>query len=294
MLGETTYAESFTTVEDPTQVDRGLLREMGKTYDLLDRICPDRAAIGLFRKRHDFHNLKAMLKSKITGVPYEDSVVALGTYGVDRLGAAVQEDNYRFAPPYVRDTALAALAEYERMGTVNVVGYTCERSMWCHLIEQARANGVKLVVQLFREYVDLTNIKTFLRMRECSENLDEFDRYFIPGGSHPIDFYLRHRDEELGLFLHRLATQQYERHIVSEGLMMWPEDRSFWRLEIAFDNYILLQFQEMRFQLFSIAPLLYYLLRREAEARLIRTVIRCKLAGMVRQQIEERLEHLYV
>ncbi len=46
--------------------------------------------------------------------------------------------------------------------------------------------------------------------------------------------------------------------------------------------------------LFSIAPLIYYLLRKEAEAKLIRTVIRCKLIGMQRAQIEERLRYPYV
>jgi vacuolar-type H+-ATPase subunit C/Vma6 len=52
--------------------------------------------------------------------------------------------------------------------------------------------------------------------------------------------------------------------------------------------------RHMRHMLFSIAPLIYYLLRKEAEAKLIRTVVRCKLIGMARKQIEERLRYLYV
>jgi vacuolar-type H+-ATPase subunit C/Vma6 len=101
-------------------------------------------------------------------------------------------------------------------------------------------------------------------------------------------------EQELGLFLDHLATTRYERHIVSEGLMMWPEDRSFWRLEIACDNFILQRFWEMRMHLFSIAPLIYYLLRKIAETKLIQAVMRCKLAGMSQSETTERLRTAYV
>lgn len=294
LLGETAYAESLTSVEDPAQLERGLIRELQKTHALLGRICPDKKLIRLFRVRYDFHNLKAMLKSKLTGVPYEDSIIDLGTYGIDEMSAAVGEDAYRFVPEHIQDTALDALEEHNKVGTLYAVSYTCDRSMWSYLLQNALKLRNKIVINLFREYINLANIKTFFRVKEFAEDREVFERYFIPGGSYPLDFFLRHLDAQLGHFLDHLAKTQYEHHIVSQGLRMWPEEKSFWRMEIAADNFILHQFSNMRMMLFSIAPLIYYLLRKEAEAKLIRTIIRCKLIGTARGGIEERLRYPYV
>jgi V/A-type H+-transporting ATPase subunit C len=294
ILGETAYAESLAGVEGPAQLEKGLIRELKKTHALLGKICPDKSLIALFRIRYDFHNLKAMLKSRLTGLPYSDSIIDLGTYGIDELSAAVGEGAYRFVPEHIRDTALNALEEYDKAGALYAISYTCDRSMWTYLLQNALKLRNRVVINLFREYINLANIKSFFRVKEFAENREVFERYFIPGGSYSLDFFFRHLDAQLSHFLDHLAKTRYEHHIVSHGLRMWPEDKSFWRMEVASDNLILHQFSNMRMMLFSIAPLIYYLLRKEAEAKLIRTIVRCKLIGMARGGIEERLRYLYV
>jgi V/A-type H+-transporting ATPase subunit C len=294
MLGETVYGENLATVENPWQVERALIRELGKTYDLLEKICPDKELIRLFRARYDFHNLKAMLKSRITEIAHADSVVDLGTCNIGELSAAVRENDYRSIPEHLRDAALKAQTEYDNVRRLESISYSCDRSMWEFMMTKARKQRNKIVTNLFREYINLTNIKTFFRTGEAGDDVKAFERYFIPGGSYTIDFFLHLMDEKLGLFLDHLTKTHYERPVVSEGLMTWPEEKSFWRLEVACDNFILQQFHEMRMKLFSIAPLIYFLLRKIAETRLIRAIMRCKSVGMGRTEIEERLRYLYV
>lgn len=294
ILAGTALAESFVDVSGPSEIEKGLMRELGKAYDLLERICPEKEAIRLFRYRYDFHNLKAMLKSRVTGVPYSDSLVELGTYDVERLAAAVSEDNYRFIAAHLADTAADAMAEYSTSNWLDCISAVCDRAMWLFIAAQARRNSNKVVREVFRERINLANLKTFFRIRESGADPHFFERYFIEGGSYEIDLFLDHMNEELGLFLDHLATTQDELHIVSEGLKAWPEDRSFRRLEIASENHLLRRFHLMRHQVFGIAPLIYYLLRKISETRLIRTIVGCKLIGMPRSRIEERLAYIYV
>ncbi len=294
MLGETPYADDLAGVESPIGIEKALIREIAKVYELLDKICPEKEVIKLFRARYDYHNLKAMMKSQIIGTAHTDSIIDLGTFSIGELSAAVREKNYRFIPEHLRAAAIDALAEYEKTRNLESISYVCDQSMWRHLMKLALKGRNKIIKKLFREYVNLANIKTFFRIREIGEVPRDFERYFIPGGSYSLDFFFFYLNEELGLFLDHLAKTPYERHIVSQGLMMWPEDRSFWRLEIACDDFILHYYWKRRMRLFSVVPLIYYLLRKMAEVRLIRTVIRCKLIGMPRKQIEERLGYLYV
>jgi len=293
MLAETALAESFADVETPNDIERGLARELRKTYDLLEKVCPDKEAIRLFRYRYDFHNLKAILKSRATGVPCSDSLVGLGTYDVERLEAAVSESSYRFIPAHLADAAIEALAEYEATEKLDSIGRVCDRSMWRFGLEKARKGREKAIMDLFTEWIDLANIEAFLRVNEFADDPAAFERYYISGGSYELELFMDHMQEDLGLFLDRLATTRYMRHIVTEGLKMWPEDKSFWRLEIASENYLLEYFHRLRHRVFDIAPLLYYLLRKIAETRLIRRVTRCKLIGMPRAQIEERLGYIH-
>jgi vacuolar-type H+-ATPase subunit C/Vma6 len=197
-------------------------------------------------------------------------------------------------PDHLRDAAVEAIAEHDRTGSMAAISYTCDRLMWQYIMQKARETREKIVVELFREYVNLANLKSFFRFREFSDDAEVFKRHFIPEGSYSLDFFLHYMDEELGLFLDHLAKTRYEQEIVTQGLRAWPEEKSFWRLEKASDNFLLRHFSSMRHQFFSIAPLIYYLLRKIAETRLIRTVIRCKAIGMPRAMIEDRLRYIYV
>ncbi len=294
MLRETVYAESLAEMENPSQIERSLLRELRKTHELLERICPEPELMRLFRIRYDFDNLKAILESSITDIPYHNSVTELGSYDTDKLSATLNEKRYRFIPEHLKDAALEAMAEYEMLGKLDAIACSCDRSAWCYIMQEVRKHRNKIITALFREYINLANIKTFLRITEMMLDSGMVKRFFIPGGDYTEDFFIHHSGDQLGLFLEHLATTRYERDIVSHGLETWPEDKSFWRLEIACDNFILRRFWKMRLQLFSIAPLIYYLLRKTAEIKLIRAIIKCKLVGMSRSQIETHLRYIYV
>jgi V/A-type H+-transporting ATPase subunit C len=295
LLGETALAESFSTIGSPHEIEQGILDELRKTYDLLERICPEKELIRLFRYRYDFHNLKTCLKSRITGSISVGSLIELGTCDTKQLAAEAEEGAYCFIPAHLSKTAVEATAEYDKTQKLSSISSACDRSMWRFLIEQARSSRNKIVYDIFKEYINLANIKTFFRVREFASNRHEtFASYFIPGGSYEAALFSKYMDEELGLFLNHLTKTRYDRQIVSEGLMSWPEDKSFWRIEMAFDNFLIHHLHQMRHQVFSIAPLVYYLFRKLAETRLIRTVTGCKLIGMERGRIEERLRYIYV
>jgi V/A-type H+-transporting ATPase subunit C len=294
MLGETSMAESFAGVDSPFEIEKGLGKELRETYDLLEKICPDKEAIRLFRHRHDFHNLKAMLKSRIKGIPHQKSMTNLGVYDTSALADAVRENNYRFTPAHLREAALGALAEYEKTQRLETITHICDQLMWRHILHKAKKTRNKIMIELFGEHVNLANLKSFFRFKELSTDPEVFKRHFIPGGTYSLDFFIHHMDEELGLFLDHLAKTRYEQLVITRGLHTWPEHKTFWRLELTSDNVLLNQFRQMRHQIFSIAPLIYYLLRKIADTRLIRTVIQCKLIGMERSDIEDRLRCIYV
>jgi V/A-type H+-transporting ATPase subunit C len=294
MLGETAYAESFAGVQDPADIDRALVAELRKTYELLRGICPQKELIDIFRRRYDFHNVKALLKSQITGIPTNGSLMDLGTYELDKLTAAVSDKAYRFVPDYIRETAQEATAQYERTRKLSAISYSCDRMMWGRLLEEASRAGNQVVLHLITQYVDFANMKAFVRVKEFAEDREMLNNSYIPGGNYSLEFFQRYMDEQLGLFLSHIDKNSGERKVLTEGLRMWPEDKSFWRLEVAIDNYILNRFYQARMALFSIAPLLYYLLKKEADAKFIRIVIKSKMIGMTRAEIEERVRFLYV
>ena len=294
ILGGTDLSDSFAGVEAPFEAEKGLRKELRKAYDLVEKLCPNKKAMRLFRYRHDFHNLKAMLKSKIRGIPHDEFLLDLFTFDPDELAAAVSESNYRFVPEHLGNAATESLAEHEKTGALAAIGYTCDRLMWQYIMQKAQESREKIILELFREYVNLANLKSFLRCREFSRDAEVFKRHFIPDGSYSLEFFQHCMDEDLGMFLDHLSKTRYEQEIISQGLKTWPEEKSFWRLEKASDNFLLQHFSKMRHDIFSIAPLIYYLLQKIAETRLIRTVIRCKLIGMPRNMIEERLRCIYV
>lgn len=265
-------------IESPAGYEKLISREMDETYRLVRKISPEPEITDLFFLRHDYHNLKVILKAAQVGMgANERNLMRGGTYDVSVLLTAVQDKKYGALTNKMRE----ALTEIDRVLSVNqdlsLVDVTLDRA-WAEEVaarikDQDKRSFVK---RYFGMFFDMENILVLLRSRDAGLSRDLFLRALLPEGyisRTTLDKAYDLPGEELkGLFVRGSHAGG-----IAAGLDEYLATGSLKLLEKYRDDALLRAAGEDKNNLFSIAPIVYYLIRKEREAKAVRMVMTAKL-----------------
>jgi V/A-type H+-transporting ATPase subunit C len=265
-------------IESPAGYEKLISREMDETYRLIRKISPEPQITDLFFLRHDYHNLKVILKSMQTGMgANERNLMRGGTYEISALLSAVQDKKYGALTDKMRE----ALTEIDRVLSVNqdisLIDVTLDRA-WAEEVaarikDQDKRSFVK---RYFGMFFDMENILTLLRSRDAGLSRDLFLRALLPEGNlsrSALDKAYDLPGEEMKSVFAR------GRHAggIAAGLDEYLANGSMKLLEKYRDDVLLRTAGEDKNNLFSIAPIVYYLIQKEREAKAVRMVMTAKL-----------------
>ncbi len=290
---ESEYATAFADVDDVARFPDGLHRHLGETFALLDRIAPEPELFAAFRLRYDYFNLKALFKARVLELE-PPRLNDLGTVPPDRLREIVADGTWIWLPEEMRAAWRHAERVQSRDASLRVIGAQFENARWRHSLAVARRHGDARLEEFFQQVITVHNIATFLRVKDGAAPREEFDALLLDEGRLDRYFFRRHYDEPVQLFLDSLGRTDYAHHILTRGVEALPDTRAYWRLDIARDNYWLYFLAQTRGDVFGIGPLVYYLVRKKAEGKLLRTLWLAARAGWERNVVRERLRSIYV
>lgn len=289
---ESEYAAAFADVEKVAAFPAGLTRHLADTFTLLERIAPVPELIRAFRLRYDYYNLKALFKAQVLETP-PPALPEMGTIPAARLAEVVHDEAWLWLPTPMRDAWRHAAEVHARGAALRVVGAQFDNARWSHSVAVARAHGDALLEEFFQQVITVHNIATFIRVKDGGAPREEFEALLLDEGRLDRHFFRRRFDEPVQLFLDALGRTDYARHMLTRGVEALPETRTYWRLDIARDNYWLHFLAQWRGEPFSIGPLVYYLLRKKAESKLLRMLWLAARAGWDRAMVRDRLRSVY-
>jgi len=313
MLSEGDYESSLSNITDPADFETALNIERERIYAFIDQLSLDQPLTNLFRARWDFHNLKALLKASYTekGSSVADGVtVDSGLIPVAILRSIVEPEDDQtssgFSLPgtvpggsngHAYDYIMKALAdariEYEESRNPQVIDVVIDNHAQNFLYQQAVEYQNPFLVGYFESIADLTNIKSFIRMKMLGEGLRVLDKVLLPGGSLDKKIYVTQFDETVENFAAGLTMTPYG-ELVAEGIRRWAEEKSLAAYERLSDNYLINYIRPAKYIFFGVEPLIGYLLAKEHEMKLIRIIVIGKLNDLPTESIKERLRDTYV
>lgn len=274
--------------------------EMVRTYELIEQITPNKAVTDLFLVQYDFHNLKALYKSRLLETEDDSMLIKAGTVDVARIAAAVRDKDYRPLPKYLAD-ALMGL-DQKATGRVNpqALDTFVDQAMFTHIFEVLRSKGfkknlkhAKFLKQYFEARADLTNVAIVLRGKSAKLSREELSQLLMPEGKISKRALLEAFDQPAEGMTRLVAVGDYQR-LVMAGLEEYSKTGSVAAIERMSDDYMLGLVMKYKFNAFSIEPLLCYLLSREQESRVVRLIMTAKLNNIPGSVVQERLRELYV
>jgi V/A-type H+-transporting ATPase subunit C len=257
--------------------------------ELFGELMIDKQIEKLFRTRDDFANLRLAIRRMLTKKPPGTDYSSDGNVTPQQLKEAFEQENYGVLPDYMQQAAEQAVLAYYQTKDIRQIDSAIDSFQAEFNLRMARKLKNIFLLGLFRIQVDLTNIRTMLRLK-FNQAQPEFslDKIFLKGGYIAIE-RLEHGIavgyESLGpLFF----VTPYCR-VVEVGANYLSSNKSFLKVEQQCDEH-LTEFLKSTIQIVTgPQPIIAYFLMKENEIRTVRLVLTAKRNHLDTKLILDRI-----
>jgi len=323
ILSETEY--SLSRDLGPTQYEEIIDGELTRVHSLIEGVSPDPVLTGVFRARHDFHNMKAHLKARLARrdrgivVGEGSGVTRLGRLDPARLAAIAdalvtgshdvqaepdleqEQERERLSPRRLADDLEGAVAEAARRGVLayetngrdpQYVDLVLDRESFEYFYHVARSRRADFLMGLVQTMADLTNILICMRLRLIGKPADFARDALLPRGSLDTEELLAVYSEPDDAFWSFFKRTRYDR-LVEEALAAWRGRGSLTAFERVVQAGLAREAAVGGMVDMGYEPVLAYLMAREAEADILRRIFVGKTNRLPAEVIRERLCGVY-
>lgn len=253
--------------------------------DLFAQLCIDEPIVKLFKSRVDFANLRLALRRTLTQTPVGIDYSDQGNVPSECFEQVFEQEQYHLLPDYMQQAAEQAVLAYYQNKDIRRIDHALDAAQAYYNLTQARRLKSPFLQGLFRIHIDLTNIRTMLRLKFTGSDQRNV---LLPGGyvePERFDKALEMGYESIAQLF--FATPYYR--IVEAGAAGLAADDSFLKLEQLCDRH-LAGFLKTTVQITAgPQPIIAYLLMKENEIRTVRFILTAKKNGLDTKLILDRL-----
>ncbi len=292
-LGDSAFQDAVSDVAHPDDIEKGLVLAMTETLTTVAEISPEPGLIDLFRLRADYANAKALVKATVLKMDEGEfgTTDGAGTLPLATLEAAIRDKDMMQMPGFLVEAVRDAEEAYRDEGLLASIDRVLDNALWARSLSVAREYNNAFLVDYFQREIDLTNIRTFVRMKVAGRDVSDFQTAFIVGGTIDLASFKTLFGETMDMFARSLEFGRYGD--VAEAVREWSSDRAY-MLELACDNVLLKTAEQAKTIPYGIEPLVAFILMRTIEIKLVRAAFVAKLDGVERSVVEGRLRSTHV
>ena len=273
------YSESIRRVEKEEDFEIGLEEELRRTYLDLRSFCPEPDLVDLFWLMYDFHNLKVLLKTRLhPGSSSENLLSSAGTQNVGTFKKAIFKKDFFDLSLDFKNLLKRVLPLVEDNPRPQFIDTLLDKELFQWIFRGLGKFKDHFLDELRRRLIDSFNIKTFLRIKFWREKKEEFyEEVLIEGGGIANSKFLKLSRQPVEALIDGLDNRDYK-EAVREALGEWEEKKSLFTLDYFFEGYLLNWTKNGFYITFGREPLINYIFLKEREIRILRSILRKKLA----------------
>lgn len=284
MLGDTAYGK--TQIRDVHLYEEMISHHLEETYAAVAGLIPTETFVDIFLYKNDYHNIKVLLKEEVSKVNGKPFLIKGGTIAVDKLTKNLRERNYAELPNIDGEAVELAVATFAKTHNARYIDTILDKACFATMVKAANKLGNGYVTKYVENLIDMTNLKSLLRIKKLERSGEELEDGYIAGGSLSLDLLLRaYRSES---YVQVLKETQYG--TLCEEYM----SQGFTVFEKACDDYLMSYVKEAKYKTLTPEPVMAFILAKETEAKCVRIILACKLHDIDAEIIKERVRESYV
>lgn len=293
VLAEAEYGNGGGNTGSSAEFEELLSDEMMKCYSLLLEIAPQPEIIKAFQRRHDYFNLKVLLKAEFSGKEAPSILMGAGTIEKDRMKQIIREREYSELTTMMQQAVEETYDVFSRTQDPQAIDLLMDKASYHQFAADLKAVDNPFLHEFADITVDITNIKMFIRARSLNKSWDFIKKLLLEGGTIHENTYLENFDKTIEAFIGALHASKYS-ETVQKGWDLFKTKKNISGLEKLLDDYMMKFVQGSKMILMGIEPLIAYLFAKEAEIRNVRIIMTGKVNRLPIDLIRERLRLGYV
>ncbi|MBI4652515.1 V-type ATPase subunit [Candidatus Desantisbacteria bacterium] len=265
--------------------------EFYKFYCIIEELACDKDIVDLFFSRYMFHNIKVLIKSKYLGEEAMEMIYFnVGPIHFPGLRDIVLNSHKDHPVTYIKEKVEAKFIQSGNNPQIIDIMLDQEYFEWIKNL--AKKINLPVIDELIKIWIDLANIKNLFRMIWLDKELELLKEITFTGGNiekeQYIDFYISKNWTRLN----DIFKYTPYKALIQKGIESLKTE-SLSDLERSIDVYTIKWLMDSKYIVFGVEPLLYFILCKEYEIRLLRIILLSKIYNitpeMIRRQIGEIL-----
>lgn len=278
----------YTANGDQTTVrnyETALSARLSKAYEDVSELVSGENFMDVFLFKNDYHNLKVLMKSEISGIDGNRYLVEGGTVDKEVLKNAFQTKNLDTLPANMSDAVNRAYEAYGKAQSGQMIDVVLDKAAFKDMNQTAEKSGNEFVKKYMEHLCDVTNLKGFLRIRNMKKSFETLAEVFIDGGSLGLETYKKaFSDENPSAGFKSTHYSGLCQHM-TEG---------FTAFEKECDNYLMAFVKEAKYRSLTLEPMVAFIYAKETEVKTVRIILNSKINNIETEVTKERLRDAYV
>ena len=293
VLQETEYANVMSNVKRAEDYEEVLSSELKRVFSVLYDISPERKLVDIMSIKYDYHNAKVLIKGKILKKDFSHMIIPIGMEDPVKLKYAIDNEYFRDLNPIIREAIEVSLEDFTSNKDPQRIDVIIDKYMFEAISTISKEIKDSFLEKYIKSLIDLTNIKTLLRVKKQNKSRDFLQVVLVEGGAIDNDKLLALLSDSVENIVSKLSYTDYS-EVLKQGIEAFSKTGSVSVLEKLSDNYIMDLMKNAKYVSLGIEPVLAYLYAKENEIKIIRIIMVGKLNNIAGEVIRERLRDSYV
>lgn len=245
-------------------------KELSRIKNYLDSVSPKKEHTDLFFLPNDAINIKYLYKLKIFKLRDANMFLNLGNFKEEDLRAAILDNDYSaFNKDYAK---LLKGIDKQVSGITNprILSGIIDNYIYDFILRKIKLSFSEPLVAYFKTKIDFSNILSFVRIKNLHWDFKENKEMFINGGNISLN-----KLEELFSLKNEGVVRsllEYYNEELSKILNEFYKTNDLNVLDLKLDKFLLTLISEYKNDAFGIGIIMYYYLKKLAEAKNIRYI----------------------
>ncbi|EEB35233.1 ATP synthase, subunit C [Anaerococcus hydrogenalis DSM 7454] len=290
-LNDTKYGELIQKLERAEDYEKILSQMLLDSYKAMIKVSPDENLVHYLEEKYNFHNLKTLVKELIQDADYSSIYIDIGKIDLVKIKRNLKEDltdNDKYL-----SYAKKALDLYKENKDPQDIDLSLDKDFYEKLLEDSENLDYESLINFTKERIDLTNLKTLLRIKGQGQSVDLLEKALIDGGNIDKNLFRdslnADKNSYSNLFFKEKIYPQVKKSMEENDL-----NKAMQKLEKVIDNHLMDFAKESKKVSYGPEVIMGYLISREMEIKNLRIILTAKLNSLSREFMEERLRDLYV
>ncbi|WP_160672981.1 V-type ATP synthase subunit C [Clostridium sp. C8-1-8] len=293
ILQETEYNNVLNNSSNPRAYEGVLSNELQRVFNLMYEVSPYREIVDLMSIKYDFHNIKVLIKSKLSEKDMKDILVNIGTVELEKLSDAVMNESYRDIPKVMAKAIEEVLLDFSKEKDPQRIDIIVDRYQYQAIRDISELLDNPFIGRYVDFSIDLSNIITLLRVKKLKKGREFFRETLLTGGKLDKDKLLILLNEAPENIYNKLAHTEYAM-VLKSSIDHYIKTESASNIEKLSDNYLMKFMKDAKYVTFGPEPILAYIFAKESEIKNLRIIMVGKLNNIPSEVIRERLREVYV